>query len=360
MDNPDSIGFKYGAEWLYRYNEINHSYYQYDDPYAIFVGGFIYRIFGLQPIVTQYLNVLMGLAVIFLVVSALEKLDVCEATIEKTALLMAIFPFSALYSVQFLREAIVQLFLALSMYMFVCAWKDGKLFDAVWSVIFAMSAGAFHVSGVVAAGMVILHLVFFDRTAGKYHFSRKGLWMMPVFAIAFAGVCLVAREQLFFKIGSNFSLQTFFDVAENRVKGGSAYDIGIFTGNNIVDFIINTPLRMFYFLCSPMPWDWRGPVDMAAFLVSSGLYICAFASFFRMLWVVREENWTKQLIIILFVVTAALIFVFAWGTSNAGTAIRHRDKMFAPCMVILAVSCEMITTRTHGLLGKLRCKKPEA
>ena len=269
---------------------------------------------------------------------------------------MAVFPFPAMYSIQFLREAIIQMLLAASMYLFVCSWKNGKLLHAVWAVAFSIGAGFFHSSGVIVAGMIVLHVVLFDRTADTYRISRKGLWLIPVFAIAFSGVCLIVGEQLFYKIGSNFSLQTFFDIAESRVDGRSAYDVGLFTGNTVVDFIINTPLRMIYFLLSPMPWDWRGFTDVAAFSVSSGLYICVFVIFFWMLWKVHERNWNKQMAVILFVITTALIFVFAWGTSNAGTAIRHRDKMFAPCMVIFAVSYEMITTRTHGLFRKFRHK----
>ena len=42
---------------------------------------------------------------------------------------------------------------------------------------------------------------------------------------------------------------------------------------------------------------------------------------------IRSNNKNRTMAIALLIVLSCVVFVFAWGVSNTGTATRHREKM---------------------------------
>lgn len=117
--------------------------------------------------------------------------------------------------------------------------------------------------------------------------------------------------------------------------GGAGYTIKTITsGNEIIDLVINTPIRIIYYLFSPMPWNWRGIKDIIAFFFSSLYY------FFGIILAVRsikKYNFpNKNLVVALLLVMFFSYIIFSWGVKNAGTAMRHRDK-FVTIYVLLTV-----------------------
>ena len=106
--------------------------------------------------------------------------------------------------------------------------------------------------------------------------------------------------------------------------GGSGYTAGIAIGNPIISALINTPIKMFYFLFSPLPNNWRGIMDAISFLMSSLLYLIPFIIVIKnKITNILNDNlaWSLFLSLIVFSIP------FAWGVSNSGTAIRHRSKI---------------------------------
>ena len=122
----------------------------------------------------------------------------------------------------------------------------------------------------------------------------------------------------------------------NYSTGGAAYDVSLVDDNSILGLIVNSPIRMFYFLASPLPWDWRGLNDMIAFIGNALLYTVSLYYGFKSIKNKNFEN--KNIIIVLLIIALASAFLYSWGVSNAGTALRHRDKFIVNFILILIVS----------------------
>src|SRR5690554_2768897 len=89
-----------------------------------------------------------------------------------------------------------------------------------------------------------------------------------------------------------------------------------------------------YILFYALYMNWRGGMDIFSFVFDSFLY-------FITIWFIWK-NWSyfnlqKPLIIGLIVTLIGVAFIFGIGVSNAGTAIRHRQKIIPLILVLLAV-----------------------
>jgi len=139
-------------------------------------------------------------------------------------------------------------------------------------------------------------------------------------------------------------LGSFDDVryfTENRARGGSAYLINM-QATNIVQWLIFTPIRMLYFKFSPLPWYWRGFSDISAFFMNSVLIIATYITVFKS---IKIKNETRNLLLVMLVLLLTIALMFAWGVSNAGTAIRHREKFISIFIITLALGLDQIKGR---------------
>ena len=117
--------------------------------------------------------------------------------------------------------------------------------------------------------------------------------------------------------------------------GGSAYLVGQ-QNETTLQVVINTPIRMLNFIAAPVPWTWRGPNDIIAFFTSTLIYVAALYYSYK---VIRMNNAkSKNLVIALLICAFIAMIIFAWGVSNAGTAMRHREKFLPLFITMLAIS----------------------
>lgn len=121
---------------------------------------------------------------------------------------------------------------------------------------------------------------------------------------------------------------------ENRAN--SAYLTWLKVDDPILG-VIFSPLRMFYFLFSPIPFDWRGISDVIAFTMDSSVYAYLCWKIFQYR---KNENGKMNVALRRYLIIGilAMTFVFAFGTKNAGTAMRHRAKYATLFVVTYAVS----------------------
>jgi len=92
------------------------------------------------------------------------------------------------------------------------------------------------------------------------------------------------------------------------------------------DLMIYAPLKIFYFLFSPMPWDIRGLPDAIAFLFDSLFYIIIVPRMFRGLLHLDSNRKDKLVFRTLLLSFILITGVHAMGTIASGTAVRHRYK----------------------------------
>jgi hypothetical protein len=130
------------------------------------------------------------------------------------------------------------------------------------------------------------------------------------------------------------------DISEYAAKkgagegGGSDYLTWLDMSNPTM-MLLFSPLKMFYFLYSPIVLDWRGLNDVAAFLMDSLFYLGV--SWFA----ITRKVGNNQLILLKCYLAISIIvttLLFSFGTANSGTAIRHRAKMSSLMLTLWALS----------------------
>lgn len=294
--------------------------------------GFIFYIIGPQRLFAQYLNVLFGLWVVFLVYKILILLNINSRIIILILLIAAFFPNSMIMSAILLREIIPTFFVTWSLLFFILWYKHGRYINIIFSLVMLGIASIFH-SGVIGMffGYSFMYL-FYKRNLNSFRFSSNTL----VTFVIIAGLTYLATVQfsdaLFYKFNKVEEIGDIYKTANSR-HGKSAYLTGM-TINNPVQFVIYGPVKAFYFLTSPLPMNWRGSIDIFTFVFDSMLYFWVVFYFLKNRKIFRAK---KPLItgIILIIIGVALIF--GAGVSNAGTAVRHRQKILPVFLVLAAV-----------------------
>lgn len=299
--------------------------------YAKFLGTLFYLL-GPQRMFAHYLNVLFGLFVVVTVYKVMQLLDISVNVTRKITFVSAFFPNSLVMSAILLREIIPTFFVALSLYYFISWYKWSSNKYIVLSLLMLGLASVFH-SGVIGifVGYAFFYL-FFKREINSFGFNSKSL---SAFIIVGALVFLASSQfgdMLFGKFEGADDMADIYLQANSRY-GGSAYLTGI-TINNPIQFLFYGPLKAFYFLTSPLPLNWRGGMDIFTFVFDSSLYFITLYFIYKN-W--RFNYYDKKLIVGLIITLVGVSLIFGIGVGNAGSAVRHRQKIVPLILILLAL-----------------------
>ena len=121
-------------------------------------------------------------------------------------------------------------------------------------------------------------------------------------------------------------------------SAGSAYLTSIST-TSLAQIGAYLPLFMFYFLYSPTPNMIRGMLDIVTLALNSSIYL--YITFVGLITYKNVKSKLsqkeKKIVKSLLIGVVFTIAVFSVGTRNAGTAMRHRDKILPFLIVIFAI-----------------------
>ena len=135
----------------------------------------------------------------------------------------------------------------------------------------------------------------------------------------------------------------------STLDAGSAYLLNL-QAHSWSEAILYTPIKTFYYLFSPLPTNWRGLVDVAAFLLDSCVHFYVIFNAFSYLKQVKRTTINNSALgnskIGTYLVRTGVwqillcAIVFGLGTSTAGTAIRHRDVLLPIEALILSITLQ--------------------
>lgn len=301
--------------------------------YTIFL-SILYAVTDCSRWFAQFVNLTFGVYILIYIRRILSTLKVDHNTKKTVMLIAAFMPFLNIYSVVLMREAWVSFFVVFSLYHFIC-WYVGKgknTINIILTTVGLMLAMLMH-AGVIGilAGYSFAFLTYYRKqNCMKISSSTYvAIFFLGIFAfILFLNIEIFAAKLMTSDIGA------YAEKKSSGEGGGSDY-LTWLDLSNPTNMLIFSPLKMFYFLYSPIITDWRGVNDIAAFLLDSLFYIIA-------TWIIitrrvvnpRYKLLKRYLIITLFVTT----FLFSFGTANTGTAIRHRAKIASIVLVLWSLS----------------------
>ena len=299
----------------------------------------IYRVFGSYGrFAAQFLNVLMSFGTVLLSCWALRMMEIPRKWRMIAVSVVAFMPATVCLSGILLREAWIQFFLMLSVCCFVRWHGRGGVWNEMACLLATFAVMLMH-AGCVGA-LVAYIIGFVVCRTWKSDGVRTYMATLGV-AVGFMLVMILVPELLLTKFTAAASAGDVVDVVP--VVAGSTYLLWMQKLGVGVRLLLS-PVRMFYLLFSPLPTDWRGLSDVVVFCVDSLVYLVLAVMMFWPPLLGKERQLRR------FISYAVLLmtFVFALGTSNAGTAVRHRAKFLPAIALVAACSrkeelCEPLT-----------------
>ncbi len=318
----DRYGWNFTRYFLWhstKYVTLNHYSYKI---YTKFI-AYVYFVTGHSPISVRMINAFLGTLVVANIYRLTLTLRDNRKSARFAAFIAAVFPSLVLYSSIITRDIVALFFVSLSM-DFLLKWVNtNKIYCIPWSFLFYIVAVLLH-------GGMILMLPTFVFLLGWLLVSRKLHYNVFGFASVIIGgiVFLKWHSFLLRKLAyiSRFSIPKLSIYITNLLsmasRGGAGYLRGFYP-HSFLDMIWQTPIRMVYFMFSPFPWMFHKPSDLFG-LLDAGLYILI-VLLVALNGKIREIRRKNSLAFYLIFISAVSLWVgFSWGTSNYGTAIRHR------------------------------------
>lgn len=312
--------------------------------YFPFYPGQLYKLIGIQPITIQFINIYLSMNSCVMVYKTMCLMKVAPKYIERAMMFACFMPNLLLMSSIYLQEAIIAFALASSMYYFTRWWVKKRKFDFILSLLLSVLGAVLHIGGMVCA--VVFFLLYFvtDKSSRRMQLSfSRG--MLLVIGLILILTFLNTFNEIFLKKIGELSAESIIYAAEVRQDGGSGYVIGISGLPPWLDVIVNTPVRVFYFVCSPLPWHWNGLASIIAFFGSAIFFIYTVIKAAQAMKTANKIRnniplWNYLFVLIMLLIVAGIMF--GWGVSNAGSVLRHREKFSYICVVTYAVACEVI------------------
>lgn len=302
--------------------------------------GFIYELFGEQRILAQYFNLLLSIFTVLLLKHTTEILNLGKKFRLLVLFIAAFLPNFIVISSILLRESVLIFLITLSLYAFIRWWTNNNIFMFIISLVIPAIAGLFHSGAVIPALAYVLCYTFYNSKKKKYAIELKSLVAGIGFIIIFFIITSFFGDVLFSKFQGIDSISDATEKAKAYTSGDTAY-LETVDASSLPSMILLTPVRMFYFIASPLPWDWRGLNDIFAFIFSSLIYLFSFLYVYKALRI--STGTQRNIIISLLIMAISSALFFAWGVSNAGSALRHREKFLAIYIIMLAISLNSIS-----------------
>ncbi len=297
------------------------------------MGAFL-SVFGTSRLFAQFVLMLFSMGAICIFAYALRELKIEEDASYFSMGLLCILPFFAMLSVAFMRESIVSFLVSLSGLSFVMWTTRKKEKYYFYSIVPVIITTAFHSGTIgIVIGLIVARVLYNNSDSGP----NLRITNIIVALVMFLGLFYLYNNygNVFFRKMTGVS--SLEDIANVRDVANSSYVQYVGNSNSIGNIIIYTIPRMFYFLFSPLPWQWRGIGDIVTFFTSALFYLTVIISIGRYIFS-EYDNSNRQRMIALVIILGITCFIFAWGVSNTGTASRHREKLVVLFSLALAIT----------------------
>ena len=317
-----------GLAWFSYENNVNIG----RGAYNYYILNPLYKIIRVRSATTiEVLNIFFSILTNLNIYNILLKLKIKKKLLTLLMAISALSPISLIYRTGVLRESIIIMFISYSLKYFIdfLISKRGNV-EALKS-FFMVGLGAIFHSGAIfiTTGYLIALL------SGK---KNQKIFQYLVLGLGIIGFILF-KDTLLEKVGGGDVDRIIAANNYTSLKmAGSGYLQSV-TTTSLGQIIAYLPLFMFYFLYSPTPDMFRGLLDIISFILNSSIYLYfTFYGFYLYRKIKKRLTLTeKKIVKYLFISAIFTVAVFSVGTRNAGTAMRHRDKIVPLLIVIFAI-----------------------
>lgn len=292
--------------------------------------AFLYSVFGANPI-QVYFYVFVSSLIAFGFVARAALLMFEDVRVARTAcLLYLVWPLEMVFAVTFLREMPIQMLVAACLYGLSRYWRWGEVGQLILALIWAGLASWMH-SGLVP--MIALCVYVAWRVARRDR-DWRGILASTVVLVASIAAGVSSRILLKF---SQLDPAAIADGSE--LVDGSALSANtsyLSEGMTTVSFA-QLPYRLLMFATSPLPWQASGSETLLAVIVEGLPNLVLLALVLAAVARSTGAHGGTEFPVRALAGTLLVGYViFAIGTNNFGTAIRHRTKFFPVAAIVAA------------------------
>lgn len=288
--------------------------------------GVIYYLFGGSHFLGEQLSILAFALSCVVVVKILGQLDL----LRHQALMLLVFgalPTMVLLGSITMRESYQVLFFMLAVYFGIKMHSQGGINKGFIALILsAFIMGLFH-NGLILymLFLVILFMVFsLKPSSSLWHVKKLRVLLLMMLPILFLGLLLVVKLEVS-GLGALSALSNM-DIGEyasnyrsHSVMARATYGVALDLSSPF-SFIYSAVPLYFYYLFSPFPWQVGSIVDVYAVLESIMRMVLIYYSIKH--WR-NASGMQRRLVGLMLVLFFSMSFLWAMGTTNYGTAMRH-------------------------------------
>lgn len=295
----------------------------------------MYRYINSSMLSIYYLIFLASLLLLLFFIKNLKLWAISIKSRNFYGLLLFGLPIEFIFSITFLREIPIQMFLMIGLYFFSKFILEKSTISFISSICFFSFSAMMH-AGLI--GLVLITPLWFlpvmqDRQM-KINLFSVFISILFIFILIKSGIL----DSLTLKFSNIDNFESLQNATVNvQARGNTSY---IYPTGSFISYLFSIPYRVIMFTLSPFPWQFKTIGIIIAFLID-GLYRYYF--FYNIVKIYKNSNLykfdQKEKKYFLFLCSAWIIstLIFALGTQNTGTAIRHRAKLYPIELCILSL-----------------------
>ena len=297
--------------------------------------GIFYRIFGPSQLFGEELSILAFLLSCFVLVKIIELLNISKYTV-LLLLIYGLLPTNLIFCSKILCESYQILFFILSVYWGIRFHLKPAKGAMILCVFSALIMGLFQRALILYALFLVpvLFLWFPQQISGslsdKWRFSKRRLITVSLLLILIIVALIIGIQ---FKVGGLGPVEAFLSgewlkyAEEYRVRAieiSASYARAIYG----ITLDVSSPISLMksgwliyiYYLYAPFPWQVTNCLDIYGAAES----LLRFALiFFSIIFWSRAEGIQRRIWGLFLVIYFSMTFLWAMGTVNYGTSIRH-------------------------------------
>ena len=296
--------------------------------YSIFLGS-IYSLTLDSIFIGSILSCLAWLGSAIALNKSIQLLGIQKKYRDRALLFYAIIPSSILFTSVTLREVYQLLFVNLLIYSsLMILIKQNKNF---WILLFisTLGMGLLHF-GLVLYGILgaVLTFYFTSIKGGKVLSIELIIFYLPLLVlVSYGGMTLFVEIVPFdFSDGLAAAVQSY-QAGHNEARAMYVYQPEI---DGLLDLLLFMPISFLQYLMEPLPWRIATPLDLALFIENCLRLILIFYAISNL---AKVYSFLQTRLFFLIVMFLSLEMLWAIGTVNWGSAVRHH----IPALGILVI-----------------------
>ncbi len=305
--------------------------------------GLFYRFIGSSILFGAELSVLAFVLSCVVLVKLVDFLDLRRFRVG-IILLFGLLPSAVIFMSVTLRESWQTLFFLLSVYWAIRLQKRPGILVLSFLLMSVICLAVLH----VGLFWYALYLILVSLCWGILGHKRKVSWTLPLrFLLAGSLVaCIIVLAQ---KMGWYVSVENVLDGADtfrqnaSTIDGRTTYGIMLDT-SSVLGLVKTIPVVIVYYMFAPFPWQVENVVDIHALLESVLRFVLLLFAVFS--WR-RSSGEVRSYYGFLLIIVLGMELMWALGTINWGTAMRHHVPGYSVIVLLGAPGLILIMQKLH-------------